>query len=1391
MADKKRELVQLNISALDRLLDISLDMSGGLLLPLNPRDGDKGGCNIVIRGRPGTGKSTLALQLARAICRNGETKKYSNYFSCYASLENAPETMIDHAKHFGWDDGLIAIDCLQDLDNRPSQPRLAEALELILRGCPEAWKTHIGDCIKCTARQEIAGDAAGCPTDCMIFARTGKCPCLVPAIPRQVLFPKLSPRSLRPDLAASDELFWRRYYELENLFNAAACLPQPKSLLDVPELKLVVVDSLNVFGDRPLGREELFRLFDLFTRHGVVGVFIAEEREFDIAPTSTHLQYNTVEYLADIVIAMQSKATEGYELQTIEVVKSRYQRHSHEEHPFRIFPSDLGIRDAGVVIYPSLHAVMRRSRSGDQTLANQGTEPRTTNGKGSTSELVPDASKWHAHEFVQYQRANPDKRDEIEAKRAEADREAARFRFSPDTIQHRIAAAEKLGYILGDEDDATGYSGFRELDRLGDFHPKSASCVAVVGESATFKSSIGRNFALRATVCGYHSIIVTFGDRLETEQFGTVVEGKHKRLGRFEFSHDIFWDRKQGVKGERWDRDSIPELKPVEEDGSDGQQYYKIRGKRLPGHKVEKKCFCIDGHEDSSVFGSLAVMNFVPGMLLPEEFIAELLHEVGDEEVETRRRVVKRVVIDDASRIGISYPLLEKSPTGGELFLTCLVDLLKSRGIDVMLVSSINEEPGCKLVTEQVMALSDAVVNCRFYDVFGQRYVGVTGESSGRTSGLTRAVTPGVIERTGKNQRVLHINNKILGGLVGFESGEIQRPGVSLYVFEENSLQHKGYNGNLDVLLHRAFCQPLKSPDTAQGAPPSRPLIRRQTDVSVEKFGSDESNAVHRSLDVLRDKPIDRTLVVTVDEFWTEKESDECSLEDLTELAKKLRFVPKQREVDRKWVPGESLVPLPLPLPNTTTEGIPYYGNVLLLAYRNDLLPGKELDWHSWRKVSENAHMAMDNRTAAKRGSPEVKKPFEFDCTAEETLSCIFIDILIDAACQKREDGGEQKPLKTVFEAGLKSFLEELDRQKEEAQSITHREQLAQRKKALSAMGEKLLSGEMQALLEGMSSQDLQMYLEELSQPDTETLQDDVRALLRGLSRGDRRGCWRHLRKLKDATRTEGVPEVLRSTSAQDVRLCVTKQEIDKGGPCCSAQLQRLIDMTRGAAVGGLLIGKQEEALGLTKGVVDLLTKACKPAGGPHAPLSPNAAVYCCWYSQLRELVRTCPGLARRLNVVALPSRGFRGDWYLGVAKGSVSAELGKQLIETLCSEAEEYERFVCGVGLPTREAFSNRLSEESAKGLYPEREFTKDDKTEPGFMAWPGAPKTCKLDAVLEIHRNALSRSAIPGYRDFRTVLVTLFRQLIGLDLARRDPNEILKVLGPMVRMFQRKPPA
>ena len=182
--------------------------------------------------------------------------------------------------------------------------------------------------------------------------------------------------------------------------------------------------------------------------------------------------------------------------------------------------------------------------------------------------------------------------------------------------------------------------------------------------------------------------------------------------------------------------------------------------------------------------------------------------------------------------------------------------------------------------------------------------------------------------RAPDGSRLFRVDPDYLEGLVGFEKGEVHRPGVSVHAFEENESVHGRYNREIEVMLSSALACPNRSSEgqtatspNAHVSPPAA-VPGHSCDVRVFSFGSDLSEAMHDSLRVLGPgAPIDKTVLCTVDEFWsTTPGTSKCFLPFTSEQLKKDDL--KNPDFD-KALPKEEAPP------KGTFLVWPYYLNVL------------------------------------------------------------------------------------------------------------------------------------------------------------------------------------------------------------------------------------------------------------------------------------------------------------------------------------------------------------------------------------------------------------------------------------------------------------------------------
>jgi hypothetical protein len=389
----------------------------------------------------------------------------------------------------------------------------------------------------------------------------------------------------------------------------------------------------------------------------------------------------------------------------------------------------------------------------------------------------------------------------------------------------------------------------------------------------------------------------------------------------------------------------------------------------------------------------------------------------------------------------------------------------------------------------------------------------------------------------------------------------------------------------------------------------------------VHEFGSDRSEALHDSLGVLRSKPIDKTVLSAVDEFYSPDGGE------FVAMANEGQFDVGKFHVSPTLGASGKLA------------AVPYYANVLLLAWRKgtdvastdqatkwrrgksekkwDQEIGSVANWQSVASAVKCVQAGSLNRSSG-------QWPFEVGAWSDETMACILLDALISGSrgpATQRPDGDEWFSLPD------------------------------------SAKGEAVL------------------------------------------------GSLENLAKMKPPA------------------LDHAKEELNSIG--------FLFRNSRHAAAYSGTTPTSE-----------------KGERSPSEELVPSAAVYVCWYSQLRELVEAHPEIARELCVAALPGGGVRGDWFMGIVDGSVSVKLGRDVLERLCGEEEEHKRFVRGVGLPVREKY-----------------VCAD------FLAWPLSK--LRVGRIMEIHKQALARSSIPLYRHIRAVLGIMGRQIAFAQ--ERDIKEVV----------------
>ena len=308
---------------------------GGILLPNFQSQGKfdrevdgEGSGNIVIMGAAGTGKSTLAFQIAAA-CASDLNHGIAVYYSLEVSIQQFIFSMASEKTQGG--DSRIRIKELRDFSKQPnldSDESMGDALKEIL----------------------LASDAAK-------EGSTGK------KIQPQILLPSLSPCSISDDQASHTEVFLKRFKELELLLRAISYYNNviadrtqgetTKSYADTtPRVKVVVIDSINAFSNSTLNRQEIIRLMSLFKAYGIIGIFtLGDDGD---QSSDAMIEASTIQYLADVVISLTCAYTNSYTHNYLEITKSRYRQQVLGKHPYKINAISTTMQNLASVFMPGI-----------------------------------------------------------------------------------------------------------------------------------------------------------------------------------------------------------------------------------------------------------------------------------------------------------------------------------------------------------------------------------------------------------------------------------------------------------------------------------------------------------------------------------------------------------------------------------------------------------------------------------------------------------------------------------------------------------------------------------------------------------------------------------------------------------------------------------------------------------------------------------------------------------------------------------------------------------------------------------------------------------------------------------------------------------------------------
>ena len=891
---------------------------GGLVLPTPDSPGTG---NVVIRGRAGSGKSTLALQLLCEAARRND-----HVCGAYISLEETQAHVFRKAFEYGWSPYVWPLNRVFPVNAAASTNELAADLDEILIRPMECraraaqmysldapWPDRKGpfehsqspdECAACSTcpfkkRCNTAGDDHGrCCTVRKDHERFSEYEAQKEYVssPGIVILPQLLPRPFDPESsgAPQDSIFWPRYRQLDDLLRAAECLGA-RSSGKSRNVRIVCIDSLNAFGAGGLTRDHLAALFDLFKRRQMLAILVIEENDHGVFAGDSQLDSDTIDFLADMVIRLTGVEEEGYWLRHFQVMKSRHQKHVLGRHPFKM-----------------LGGQTKSSADAESRLSAIETLIETADRKDTHDESL---KKLRGH-LEHWKIGGPWRR------RLPPD---AGVRLFP-SIHTIVAASEHLG----EPEETHKHVEDRRMwstDSLGKMvrlkPGAEPHAFTVIGPATSGKTLIAGNFLLEGLKCGEDVLLIRFSETADFAADGSWAPnaGETGNFSRDALARLVTRDEYQRLKSVL--RLLKKDLPPEEQDGADkdgsnqkrpaiivdrlrdrSEQVFLLKA-FLSMFETQKIEYWIhEFREELSPSVRLAdeqahqterrpllvEIAMKPGALLPEEFVA-VIREVFRWGRHFRQREgfdIRRAALLNVDAIGVGYPLLRHSSTAAELFLSAFAHILRCRKTDLLMTAQTTGVPESVDMMKKAVSLADQVITCEHCDVFGDRYITVRGPGlieGDMIRGRTPESVPGVLRR----QRgvppefadYFEVDFTTLQGLVGFSSGHIRRPGVSLQLFEEGSL-HAAYNSQVARLVRFALGSATAEND-GRGPDDGSPSQRASTPipsvgsgdaptVTVDRFDSVNANPFHHSLKLLKDAPLHNTVLRTIDEFAFGKE---------------------------------------------------------------------------------------------------------------------------------------------------------------------------------------------------------------------------------------------------------------------------------------------------------------------------------------------------------------------------------------------------------------------------------------------------------------------------------------------------------------------------------------